>query len=67
MKRQFAYERFARNVKACSDVKELQEIACKFLRLYLTQQEAVETLIKQNWLPKSAEVSVAEQALDPES
>jgi len=67
MKRQFAYERFARNVKGCNDVKELQEIACKFLRLYLTQQEAVETLIKQNWLPRSTEVSAAEQALDPEN
>jgi hypothetical protein len=26
-------------------------LTCKFLRLYLTQQEVVEGLIKKGWLP----------------
>jgi len=29
----------------------LQEIACKFLRLYLAQQEAVDALVTKGWLP----------------
>lgn len=54
MKREFVYERFARDIKACGNVKDLQDIACKFLRLYLAQQEAVDSLIKQGWLPKGS-------------
>lgn len=50
-KREFAYERFRRDIQCCTDTKELQEIACKFLRLYLGQQEMVETLISKGWLP----------------
>ena len=49
--REFVYERFTRQICGCEDTKELQELACKFLRLYLTQQEVVEGLIKQGWLP----------------
>ena len=49
--REFIYERYARQISSCEDTKELQELACKFLRLYLTQQETVEGLIKKGWLP----------------
>ena len=49
--REFIYERYARQISSCEDTKELQELACKFLRLYLTQQEVVEGLIKKGWLP----------------
>jgi hypothetical protein len=50
-KREFAYERFRRDIQSCSDVKELQELACKFLRLYLAQQEAVDAMVTKGWLP----------------
>ena len=50
-KREFVYEKFRRDIQSCSDVKELQELSCKFLRLYLGQQEAVEALISKGWLP----------------
>ena len=50
-KREFAYERFRRDIQTCHDTKELQEIACKFLRLYLAQQEAVDALVTKGWLP----------------
>lgn len=53
-KREFAYEKFRRDIQTCSDVKELQELACKFLRLYFGQQELVESLISKGWLPPSA-------------
>jgi hypothetical protein len=49
--REFIYERYARKISSCEDTKELQELACKFFRLYLTQQEVVEGLIKKGWLP----------------
>lgn len=49
--REFVYERHARNIRSCEDTKELQAIACKLFRLYLTQQEAVEALIKERLLP----------------
>jgi len=52
-KREFAYEKFRRDIQTCSDVKELQELSCKFLRLYLGQQELVENLIAKGWLPTS--------------
>jgi len=49
-KREFAYEKFRRDIQSCSDVKELQELSCKFLRLYLGQQEVVEAMISKGWL-----------------
>ena len=49
-KREFAYEKFKRQIQSCSDVKELQDIACKFLRLYLAQQEMVDKMILKGWL-----------------
>jgi len=49
-KREFAYEKFRRQIQSCSDVKELQDISCKFLRLYLAQQEMVDTMIRRGWL-----------------
>ena len=49
-KREFAYEKFRRDIQSCSDVKELQELSCKFLRLYLGQQEVVEVMISKGWL-----------------
>jgi hypothetical protein len=51
MKRQFAYERFRRDIENCQDIKQLQEIAKKLLKLYLVQQEAVEAFSDKGWLP----------------
>lgn len=51
MNRQFAYERFKRDIESCQEIKQLQEIAKKLLKLYLAQQEAVELLTKKGWLP----------------
>jgi hypothetical protein len=50
-KREFAYERYSRDIYACGNVKDLQDLAAKFLRLYLTQVETVEQLVKKGWLP----------------
>ena len=52
--REFVYERFRRDIQTCEDVKQLQELACKFMRLYLSQQETVDSLVRNGWLPKSA-------------
>lgn len=52
MRREFAYERFRRDIDSCEDVEQLQKIAKNLLKLYLAQQEAVTSLINQNWLPK---------------
>ena len=49
--REFVYERFSRDIKACGNVKDLQDMACRFLKLYLTQQTVVDDLIKKGWLP----------------
>ena len=49
-KREFAYEKFRRQIQSCSDVKELQDIACKFLHLYLAQQEMVDKMIQKKFL-----------------
>lgn len=51
MKRQFAYERFRRDIDNCQDIKQLQEIAKRLLKLYLVQQEAVEAFSDKGWLP----------------
>ena len=51
-KREFAYERFRRDIQTCEDVKQLQELACKFMRLYLTQQETVDAMARNGWLPQ---------------
>lgn len=50
-KREFAYERLRRDIQTCHNVKDLQELACKFLRLYFAQQEAVDAMISKGWLP----------------
>ena len=55
MKRQFAYERFRRDIEACQEVKQLQEISKKLLKLYLVQQEAVESLSNGGWLPSKSD------------
>lgn len=51
-KREFIYERLKRDIRGMDNLKDAQETACKFLRLYLTQQDIVDELVKKGWLPK---------------
>ena len=50
-KREFIYERFSRDIKGIDNIKDVQEIACKFLRLYLSQQDVVDDMVRKGWLP----------------
>jgi len=51
-KREFIYERFKRDIQGMDNLKDVQETACKFLRLYLAQQDIVDELVNKGWLPK---------------
>lgn len=51
-KREFIYERFKRDIQGMDNLKDVQETACKFLRLYLAQQDIVDELVSKGWLPK---------------
>ena len=53
-KREFIYERFRRDIQGIDNLKDAQEIACKFLRLYLAQQDVVDGFIRKRWLPDGA-------------
>jgi len=57
-KREFIYERFKRDIQGMDNLKDVQETACKFLRLYLAQQDIVDELIKKGWLPKGTATGV---------
>lgn len=52
MHRTFALQKFRRNIESVSDVKELQEMSVKLMQLYLHQQDTIQQLIKQGWLPE---------------
>ena len=51
-KREFIYERFSRDIRGMDNIKDVQETACKFLRLYLSQQDIVDDMVRNGWLPK---------------
>ena len=40
----FTYEQYSRDIEKITDVKELQDIARSFYKLYLKQQETVAVL-----------------------
>ena len=50
-RRLFVLERFRRDLERCSDPEQLRDIGHNLFHLYLSQQEAVEGLINQGWLP----------------
>lgn len=56
MHRSFALQRFRRDIKGCTDVKELQDMSVNLMQLYLRQQDTVNQLIKKGWLPDQADV-----------
>jgi hypothetical protein len=57
-KREFIYERFKRDIQGMDNLKDVQETACKFLRLYLAQQDIVDALINKGWLPKGTATGI---------
>jgi hypothetical protein len=57
-KREFIYERFKRDIHGMDNLKDVQETACKFLRLYLAQQDIVDELINKGWLPKGTATGI---------
>jgi len=57
-KREFIYERFKRDIKSMDNLKDVQDTACKFLRLYLAQQDIVDELINKGWLPKGTATGI---------
>ena len=50
-RRLFVLERFRRDLDRCSDPEQLRDINHSLFQLYLSQQEVVENLINQGWLP----------------
>jgi hypothetical protein len=57
-KREFIYERFKRDIQGMDNLKDVQDTACKFLRLYLAQQDIVDELINKGWLPKGTATGI---------
>ena len=57
-KREFIYERFKRDIQGMDNLRDVQETACKFLRLYLAQQDIVDELINKGWLPKGTATGI---------
>jgi hypothetical protein len=57
-KREFIYERFKRDIQGMDNLKDVQETACKFLRLYLAQQDIVDELVNKGWLPKGTATGI---------
>ena len=49
--RLFQLERIRRTLRDCEDPEQLREIAESVLKMYLLQQQTVERLINQGWLP----------------
>jgi hypothetical protein len=57
-KREFIYERFKRDIQGMDNLRDVQETACKFLRLYLAQQDIVDELVNKGWLPKGTATGI---------
>jgi hypothetical protein len=57
-KREFIYERFKRDIQGMDNLKDVQDTACKFLRLYLAQQDIVDELVSKGWLPKGTATGI---------
>ena len=51
--REFALQRFRQDIGKCSDVKELQEMSIKLMQLYLRQQDPVNKMVAEGFLPDS--------------
>ena len=49
--REFALQRFRHDISKCSDVNELQNMAIKLMQLYLRQQDTVNKMVAEGFLP----------------
>ena len=51
--REFALQRFRQDIKKCSDVDELQAMSIKLMQLYLRQQDTINKMVAEGFLPDS--------------
>lgn len=51
--REFALQRFRHDIKKCSDVDELQAMSIKLMQLYLRQQDTINKMVAEGFLPDS--------------
>lgn len=51
--REFALERFRKDIRKCSDIEELQNMSIKLMQLYLRQQDTVNKMVAEGFLPDS--------------
>lgn len=51
--REFALQRFRQDIGKCSDVEELREMSIKLMQLYLRQQDTVNKMVQEGFLPDS--------------
>ena len=49
--REFALQRFRRDISKCSDVEELRSMSIKLMQLYLRQQDTVNKMVAEGFLP----------------
>lgn len=49
--REFALQRFRQDISKCSDVEELQAMSIKLMQLYLRQQDTVNKMVAEGFLP----------------
>ena len=49
--REFALQRFRHDISKCSDVEELRDMSIKLMQLYLRQQDTVNKMVKEGFLP----------------
>ena len=52
--REFALQRFRHDISKCSDVEELRSMSIKLMQLYLRQQDTVNKMIAEGFLPSTS-------------
>ena len=49
--REFALQKFRKDIEKCRDVKELQQMSIKLMQLYLRQQDTINKMVAEGFLP----------------
>lgn len=49
--REFALQRFRHDIQKCTDVDELQAMSIKLMQLYLRQQDTINKMVAEGFLP----------------
>ena len=52
--REFALQRFRHDISKCSDVEELRSMSIKLMQLYLRQQDTVNKMVAEGFLPSTS-------------